>query len=115
MGEGNVGIRDYLARYVELCPDRAITLEVITIEPRHLRFMEPAYWSAYRDVRASELVEYLALAETRRQPSSIGAASASDDASAERHNLESNVRFCRNFFRSGCFLQGASAALKFQT
>ena len=34
MGDGNIGIDDYVRKYTELCPGRALSLEIIVTQPR---------------------------------------------------------------------------------
>jgi len=40
MGEGNIGIDDYVRKYAELCPGRPLSLEIIVFEPRVFRVPE---------------------------------------------------------------------------
>jgi sugar phosphate isomerase/epimerase len=91
LGEGNVGIREYLRRYIEICPGCAISIEMIRIEPRHLDCMEPEFWSAFRSVTGEELARYLALAEQGRAPEKV------ETANCERRDVEACVTFCRDF------------------
>ena len=53
LGEGNVDIRGWAEDFVELCPGKAFSLEIINVRsPRSFEFLEPAFWTAYRDVPA---------------------------------------------------------------
>jgi len=59
MGDGNIGIREWSARYKELCPDTPFTLEIITGGPaRVLNYMESAFWEAFPDMPAAEFVRF---------------------------------------------------------
>ena len=63
MGEGNVRIGDYLRTFIEKCPGRPLSLEIIVIpEPRMMRHRDPAFWNGYRHMRAWEFARFLALA-----------------------------------------------------
>ncbi|MEK7406323.1 MAG: TIM barrel protein [Acidobacteriota bacterium] len=95
MGEGNVGIVEYLRRFVELCPGRALSLETIAIEPRCLNCLEPDFWDAYRAVPGWEFARYLALAERGQPPASIEPLRDEEAALRERQDLEASIRFCR--------------------
>ena len=98
LGEGNVEIGQYLRRYIELCPGRAISIEMIRIEPRHLDLLEPGFWSAFRSVTGEELARYLALAEQGRTPESE---KFEETPESERRDVESCVRFCRELCGDG--------------
>jgi sugar phosphate isomerase/epimerase len=97
LGEGSVDIREYLRRYMELCPGRAITIEMIRIEPRCLDCLTLEFWSAFRQMTAEELARYLALAERGREPLQLEVGTPADPAGCERRDLEACVRFAREF------------------
>ena len=44
-GEGNVGIQDYVRKFIELCPGRAISHEVIVMQQRPTRII----WTPNRE------------------------------------------------------------------
>lgn len=101
-GEGNVGIQEYLRRYIELCPGRAISIEMIRIEPRHLDCLEPDFWSAFRSVTGEELARYLALAEQGRAPAKAETLAPEEIAACERRDVEACVHFCRELSPARC-------------
>ncbi|HYP14875.1 MAG TPA: TIM barrel protein, partial [Bryobacteraceae bacterium] len=63
MGDGNVGIDKYVQRYIELCPGKPLTLEIIVMGPRNFPYHDPKFWKGYENVRASEFSRFIALAE----------------------------------------------------
>jgi sugar phosphate isomerase/epimerase len=73
MGEGNVGIREWVRKFVQLCPGRNIDLEVIVGGNRVHRIYDDKYWDGYRNVRAAEFVRFLALAEKGTPPPATAA------------------------------------------
>jgi 3-oxoisoapionate decarboxylase len=97
IGEGNVSIREYLRRYIELCPGRSIAIETIRIQPRHLDCMEPEFWPAFRSVTGEELARYLALAERGQAPAKAEIVASGEVAATERRDVEDSVRFFREF------------------
>jgi 3-oxoisoapionate decarboxylase len=97
MGEGNVGIREYLRRYVDLCPGKTISIEMITIEPRHLNCLEPEFMEAFPGVSDCELAGYLTMAEQGRAPSPAETPAADESPARERADLDTCIRFCREF------------------
>lgn len=53
LGEGNVDIRGWTRRFVQLCPGKAFSLEIINVRsPKSFDFLDPKFWAAYREVPA---------------------------------------------------------------
>lgn len=63
MGDGNIGIDDYVRKYAELCPGRPLSLEIIVTGPRIYPFLDPKFWGPYRNQPAWEFSRFLALAD----------------------------------------------------
>jgi len=64
MGEGNVGMENLLKRFVELCPGKAMSLEVIVMGPRTYAWRKPTFWKGYESVPAPTFARFLALASS---------------------------------------------------
>jgi len=64
MGEGNMGMEDYLKTYIARCPGKAVSLEVI-VSPnfRIFNYHDPASWTLYKTTPAWEWARFLSLAE----------------------------------------------------
>jgi sugar phosphate isomerase/epimerase len=67
MGEGTVDIARYVRTFIERCPGRAVSLEVITNRQRAFDFRDRRFWDAYSKMPASDFARFLVLAE-RGQP-----------------------------------------------
>ena len=105
MGDGNVGIEAWLRRYRQDCPNSYLTLEIITGgPPRVLNYLEPVYWEAFPEARASELARFEALVRAGQpymgpmlttargeQPPEYQAALALQ----QRLDLERSVAYCK--------------------
>jgi sugar phosphate isomerase/epimerase len=64
MGEGNIGIAEFIGRFAALCPHLALTLEIIVrAEPRVLNYRDPGYWDAFRQQPAWEFARFLTRCE----------------------------------------------------
>lgn len=63
MGEGNVDLASYIRTYIEKCPGRAVSLELIMHRQRAFDYRDPEFWSAYRSTPAWEFARFLARAE----------------------------------------------------
>jgi sugar phosphate isomerase/epimerase len=105
MGEGNVAIETWTARFKALCPDTPYTLEIITGRPAWvLHYMEPDYWEAFPDARASELVRFERLVRAGEPFSGTmvtfaeeGVPEAYQEAKVvqQRYDLERSIAYCR--------------------
>jgi hypothetical protein len=64
MGEGNMGMEDYIRTYVEKCPGKAVSLEVIVSSNfRIFNYRDPAAWALYKTTPAWEFARFLALCD----------------------------------------------------
>ena len=64
MGEGNIGMEDYLRTYVSRCPGKAVSLEVIVSgAPRIFNYRNPQAWEIFRTTPAWEFARFLALCD----------------------------------------------------
>jgi sugar phosphate isomerase/epimerase len=69
VGEGTIGIGDYIRTYVQKCPGKAVSLEVIVSNaPRMFNYRDPAAWELYKTTPAHEFARFLALAEKGKAP-----------------------------------------------
>jgi 3-oxoisoapionate decarboxylase len=99
-GEGNVGIQDYVRKFIELCPGRAISHEVIVMQQRPLRIFDPKFWEPYQKVRASEFVRFLALAEAGKPLPAMPQVARDAAAQKQREDLEVSIANFRELLKS---------------
>jgi sugar phosphate isomerase/epimerase len=93
MGEGNVGIDDYVRKYQALCPGRALSLEIIITGPRIFAFEDPKFWEAYRNTPAWEFERFLAIAEKGTPRPKQEAVPRELAQQREREDLEASLRY----------------------
>ena len=64
MGEGNMGMEDYLRTYIEKCPGKAVSLEVIVSgNPRLFNYRDQKFWELYKSTPAWEFARFLTLCD----------------------------------------------------
>jgi sugar phosphate isomerase/epimerase len=63
MGEGNVDIARYVRTYIERCPGRAVSLELIMHRQRTFDYHDDEFWAAYPAMPAREFARFLTRAE----------------------------------------------------
>jgi len=65
LGDGIIDFHRFVARYRELCPKASMQLEIITGRPPQvLPYLEPDFWKAFPQAKASEFARFVALART---------------------------------------------------
>jgi 3-oxoisoapionate decarboxylase len=113
MGDGNIGMEDYLRTYVERCPGKAVSLEVIVSgSPRLFDYRNPQAWEIFRTTPAWEFARFLALCDKgtpRPLPAppppgqagqGRGQGGGQPDPEAQKRNLEdveASVRWTQDF------------------
>jgi sugar phosphate isomerase/epimerase len=95
MGEGNVGISDYVRKYAARCPGRAISLEVIVTGPRNFPFHDPKFWDAYRHMPAWEFARFLAIADKGTPRTAPPKVSKEGAIERERQDLEASMAYVK--------------------
>lgn len=111
LGDGSIDLRQYVARFRELCPQASIQLEIITGRPPQvLPYLEPDFWKLFPQKRAADFARFVALAK-RGHPFMGTMVIASDgNQSAElagvlreqqRFDLERSIAYARDVLQLG--------------
>jgi sugar phosphate isomerase/epimerase len=97
MGDGNIGIDQYLDRFRALRPDLPVMLEIIVMPaPRPLPYRDPRFRAGYPRMTESEFQQLVTLVETARPaPLPSGAV----DAAAELANVEASIQWASSYLR----------------
>jgi sugar phosphate isomerase/epimerase len=97
MGEGNVDIGGLLKKFIEWCPGKTMSLEIIVMGPRPYPWRRPEFWEGYRNVRAAEFARFLALAEKGTPPPDRPKLTKEQAVAQERADLEASMSWTRQF------------------
>jgi sugar phosphate isomerase/epimerase len=101
MGEGNVGIAEYIQKYRRLCAGRALSLEIIVTGPRIYPYLsDPKFWDAYRTTPAWEFSRFLAIAEKGKPVPPEPPVVKGQEAERERQDLEASMRWTQEQLRA---------------
>ena len=94
-------MEEYLRIYIQKCPGKAVSLEVIvSAQPRIINYANPDAWALYRDQPAWEFARFLALAEKGKPASEPPANPSSTPAARNLANVESSIRWTQAFLAS---------------
>jgi sugar phosphate isomerase/epimerase len=98
MGDGNMGMEDYLRTYIAKCPGRAVSLEVIvTPQPRVMNYRNPQFWDIYRNTPAWEFARFLALCEKGTPSLEPAGDPAVTPAARQLASVEDSIRWTQAF------------------
>jgi sugar phosphate isomerase/epimerase len=97
MGEGNMGIENYVRTYVEKCPGRVVSLEIIVTQPRTFNYRDPQFWDNYRSTPAWEFARFLALCDRGTPLIDPPADAAIPPAARQLADVEASIRWTQAF------------------
>ena len=98
MGDGNMGMEDYIRTYVEKCPGKAVSLEVIVSgNPRMMNYHNPQFWDIYRSTPAWEFARFLALCDKGKPTPATPADPATTPAARNLADVEASIRWTQAF------------------
>jgi sugar phosphate isomerase/epimerase len=100
MGDGNVGIADYVRKFAEKCPGRPLSLEIIVTGPRYFNYRDPKFWDAYRSMPAWEFARFLALVEKGSPQPAPPRLSGEAAMAKEREDLEASIKWTQALLAS---------------
>ena len=96
MGDGNVGITDYVTKLRQLKPELAVTLEIIVTNARIFRIYDAKFWDAYRNQPAWEFARFLKIAESGKPRDPLPPLRGDAALAREREDLETSLAFTKN-------------------
>lgn len=100
MGEGNIGITQFLPRFMELCPGRTMSLEIIVTGPRPFNWRKSEFWDqGYRNVPAWEFARFVNLAGTGKAQEPQPPVPKERMAEVERQDFEDSMKWTRAFLK----------------
>jgi sugar phosphate isomerase/epimerase len=97
MGEGNVDIEGYIREFLQKCPGRPLSLEVIVTGPRLFNYLDPGFWEPYKKTPAWEFAQFVALADKGSPHPALTQLPKDQAAARELEDVEASVRWARAF------------------
>ena len=105
MGDGNVDLKAYFARFAQLCPHAPVHIETISGFNREIAYLKPDFWKAWPNARAKDFAGFLALAKQGKPREPHQAPAGADRQAAEREyqkdEVERSIRYCREVLGLG--------------
>ncbi len=100
LGEGDVDLAAWFARFRELCPGVPVHVETISGFSRELAYLDPAFWKAWPSMPASSFARFVSLAKRGKpreafQPPAEADARRRAEQDYQRGEIERSIRYCR--------------------
>lgn len=95
MGEGNIGIDRWVKKYAELCPGRALSMEIICIPSRVFKVNDPKFWDGYKQMPAWEYSRFLRHAEKANPLPPYVMPAKEQQAASQKADLEASTSFTK--------------------
>jgi len=100
MGEGNMGMEDYIRTYLAKCPGKAVSLEVIVSgNPRMVNYRDPQFWDVYRNTPAWEFARFLTLCDRGTPTPAAPPDPAVTPQARNLADVEASVKWTQAFLR----------------
>jgi sugar phosphate isomerase/epimerase len=99
MGEGNIGIAEYVRQYSELCPGRALSLEIIVTDPRIFPYRKPEFWDRYRHTPAWEFERFVKLVEQGKPQPAREVVPKQQIAERQRQDLKASLEYTKKLIK----------------
>jgi 3-oxoisoapionate decarboxylase len=96
MGDGNVGITEYISKLRRLRSDLPVTLEIIVTNARVFPYLDQKFWEPYRNQPAWEFARFLKIAEQGHPRDPLPQLKGDAALARERADLETSLTFTRN-------------------
>jgi 3-oxoisoapionate decarboxylase len=100
MGEGDIDLKAYFARFRELCPGVPVHVETISGFNREFAYLDPQFWKAWPALPARAFAPFLAIARRGRPRDAWQPPPGEERKQAEqayqRGELEQSLIYCRH-------------------
>jgi sugar phosphate isomerase/epimerase len=115
MGEGNVGIDEWVKKFVRMHPGLAVTIEnIVSRQPRVFRVFEAATFKDFPKMPASELAGFLALAERGKPVLPVPPSPGKSRGQQRCDDLEVSVQYTKKLLESEGFARRADQSSQFR-
>jgi len=95
MGDGNVDIAGWVKKYCQLCPGKALSMEIICIPSRVFKVHDGAFWANYRNMPAWEYARFLRYAETAKALPPYVMPAKEQQGASQKADLEASTAFTK--------------------
>lgn len=101
MGEGNVDLKAYFQRFVQLCPGVPVHIETISGFNREIPFLKEEFWKVWPKAKAESFARFVALAKKGKPRPQHRSANEKEEQEYQRGEIEHSIRYCKDVLGLG--------------
>jgi sugar phosphate isomerase/epimerase len=95
IGEGVVNYKAFVKRFLELCPNVPVNVEIISGSPKPLPFFQKDFWNVWPKARASDFAKFDALTRLGRQIPPHHSPNDAVEQKYQKSELERSLAYCK--------------------
>lgn len=95
MGEGVIDYKAFVPRFLELCPQVPVNVEIISGFTRDLPYFRKDYWNVWPKARARDFAKFDALTRLGKMIPARPFADKADEQEYQRSGLERSLAYCK--------------------
>jgi len=101
MGDGVVNYKEFVPRFIELCPKVPVNVEIISGFPRHIPYFKKEFWNVWPKARAKDLAGFDALSRKGQAIPPYHAPNPPAEQAYQKKGLEESLAYCKNVLGLG--------------
>ena len=95
MGEGLVDWKVYFQKFVALCPNTPVNLEIISGFARPIPYLKNGFWKEWPKAKATDFAKFLAMAKRGKQLESHRSPDSKAEQEYQKAELERSLKYCK--------------------
>ena len=101
MGEGLVDWKKYFQRFVELCPNVPVNLEIISGFPHPVPYLKADFWAVWQKAKAKDLAAFLSMAKRGKDMPPHKSPDKAAEQEYQKNELERSLKYCKEVLNLG--------------
>ncbi len=99
MGEGQIDLKAYFKRFVELCPVAPVHIETISGFARPFPYLKKEFWETWPKMRARDFAKFVALAKRGKPFTTVknpeGRDKTETNQFSQKAEIERSIKYCK--------------------
>lgn len=105
MGDGQMNLKQYFARFAALCPSAPVHIETISGFAKPLPYLKPEFWKYYSTIPVAEFAKFLALAKRGKPFTTVknpeGRNPTETNQLSQQAEIERSIKYCHEVLGLG--------------
>lgn len=105
MGDGQMDLKTYFARFAELCPGVPVHIETISGFAKPFPYLKPEFWKPYSTIPVAEFAKFVALAKKGKPFTTVKNPEGKDrnetNQLGQKAEIERSIKYCQQVLGLG--------------